>query len=425
MHVGTHEMWLNNRFECYVVFKGYSGAARHATTFSTTSIFYDNSDVRKASSFRHVVSTISLRARRRELDIPKFKIRLYNGEGARGYEFPTSNTLGTMVFKSGITSNTNVDVIIQHKDGPPQRVNKLHPSYMARRITMLAYYIYQLHFCLQQYDLLFRGDKLFQQYVVGVFYAVEQNRLDFLRKKQNDIRVDYLSGLMMLFLEENAMVTKKMGNPQFFITFTCNVNWPEIKRFMAQYPELTASDRADVVCRVFEQKIQSFVTFLKEERIFGNVTGAELPDPRIDPDGYNIVSETMMHGPYGAANMKASCMKGDNYVVPYNRDLLLALRAHINVEYCGWSMLIKYLFKYISKGIDIIFARVFRPMGESSTEAAPSREMVDEIQNYVEGHFICAHEAYWRIFKFDIHHRELAVQMLETQFHSLTREARS
>ncbi|GKA50236.1 hypothetical protein Tco_0743309, partial [Tanacetum coccineum] len=53
----------------------------------------------------------------RELDIPEFKIRLYNGEGARGYEFTTSNTLGTMVFKSGITSNTVFDVIIQHKDG--------------------------------------------------------------------------------------------------------------------------------------------------------------------------------------------------------------------------------------------------------------------------------------------------------------------
>ncbi|GJU21621.1 DNA helicase [Tanacetum coccineum] len=38
--------------------------------------------------------------------------------------------------------------------------------------------------------------------------------------------------------------------------------------------------------------------------------------------------------------------------------------------------------------------------------------MVDEIQNYVEGCFICAHEAYWRIFKFDIHHREPAVQIL-------------
>ncbi|GKB15274.1 DNA helicase, partial [Tanacetum coccineum] len=114
---------------------------------------------------------------------------------------------------------------------------------------------------------------------------------------------------------------------------------------MAQYPELTASDRADVVCWVFEQKIQSFVTFLKEERIFGNVTGvefqkqglphchtllwvdseskiksaedvdqyilAELPDLRVDPDGYNIVSEIMMHGPCGGANLKASCKKGD------------------------------------------------------------------------------------------------------------------
>ncbi|GJZ68567.1 hypothetical protein Tco_0631807 [Tanacetum coccineum] len=211
---------------------------------------------------------------------------------------------------------------------------------------------------------------------------------------------------------------------------------------MAQYLELTASDRVDAVCRVYEQKIQSFVTFLKEERIFGNVTGdseskiksaedvdqyisAELPDSRIDPDGYNIVSEMMMHGPCAAANMKASCMKGDkcgksfpkkfnsktffddndhvhyqkrdtsitttrnqfkldnSYVIPYNRDLLLAFRAHINIEYCGWSMLIKYLFKYLSKGTDRIFAWVSRPIGESSTKAAPSREMVDEIQNYI------------------------------------------
>ncbi|GJQ89639.1 DNA helicase [Tanacetum coccineum] len=203
----------------------------------------------------------------RELDIPEFKIRFYNDQGARGYVFTTSNTLGAMVFKSGITSNTVFDVIIQHKDGPPQRVNKFHPSYMslqfpllfiygqsgyhtdlklrsadgrgrARRITMLAYYRYQLHFCLQQYGLLFRDGRLFQQYVVDAL-----------------------------------AICRRLGNPQFFITFTCNVNWPEIKRFMAQYPELTDSDRTDVMCWIFEQKIQSFVTFLKDERIFGNVIG--------------------------------------------------------------------------------------------------------------------------------------------------------
>nr|GEW97758.1 DNA helicase [Tanacetum cinerariifolium] len=264
-------------------------------------------------------------------------------------------------------------------------------------------------------------------------------------------------------------ICRKLGNPQFFITFTCNVNWTEIKRFMSEYPHLTASDRADVVCRVFEKNIQALIALLKEERIFREVTGVEfqkrglphghtllwvdsasririaedvdwfisveLPAPRIDPEGYNVVLEMTMHGPCGAVSLKAPCMKGDkcskkfpekfnqktffdenghvhyrrrdtsvpttrnefqldnSYVVPYNRDLLLAFRAHINVEYCGWSILIKYMFKYISKGTDRVFARVARPVVESSTATTPSRHVIDEIQNCVEGHFICAHEA--------------------------------
>nr|GEV67757.1 reverse transcriptase domain-containing protein [Tanacetum cinerariifolium] len=37
---------------------------------------------------------------------------------------------------------------------------------------------------------------------------------------------------------------------------------------------------------------------------------------------------------------------------------------------------------------------------------------LDKIQNYVKGRFICAHEAYSRILKFDIHHSEPVVQIL-------------
>ncbi|GKC09632.1 DNA helicase, partial [Tanacetum coccineum] len=47
-------------------------------------------------------------------------------------------------------------------------------------------------------------------------------------------------------------ICRKLGNPQYFITFTCNVNWPEIKRYMEEFPQLTAADRPDIVCRVFE-----------------------------------------------------------------------------------------------------------------------------------------------------------------------------
>ncbi|GKD14854.1 DNA helicase, partial [Tanacetum coccineum] len=68
-------------------------------------------------------------------------------------------------------------------------------------------------------------------------------------------------------------ICRSLGNPQFFITFTCNVNWPEIKRYMEQYPEPTPIDRADIVCRVFEQKVKDFVKFLLEVKTFGYVTG--------------------------------------------------------------------------------------------------------------------------------------------------------
>nr|GEV41665.1 DNA helicase [Tanacetum cinerariifolium] len=158
----------------------------------------------------------------------------------------------------------------------------------------------------------------------------------------------------------------------------------EIKRFMTQYPELTAFDRADVVAlysRVSDAGIDTlphfalgrFKKYNKSAEDVDQYISAELPNLRVDPDGYNIVFETMMHGPCGAANLNTSCMKGD------------------------------------------------KSMGESSTEVSPSREMMDEILNHVDVRFICAHEAYWRILKFDIHHREPAVQILAVHLQDMQR----
>lgn len=127
--------------------------------------------------------------------------------------------------------------------------------------------------------------------------------MDFYRTHQNDIRGDFLSGLydavsrgdrdgsdvgsriilpssftggpryMYSHYLDALAICRVLGNPQFFITFTCNVNWPEIQRYMADFPHLTPADRADMVCRVFEQKIKAFIKFLKQKQPFGFVTG--------------------------------------------------------------------------------------------------------------------------------------------------------
>ncbi|GJT92566.1 hypothetical protein Tco_1081411 [Tanacetum coccineum] len=68
------------------------------------------------------------RDRCQEIDIPEFKIRLYNGNGACGYELLASNTLGEIVFDSGLTGSTEFDVIIEHIGRLPKRINKLHRS---------------------------------------------------------------------------------------------------------------------------------------------------------------------------------------------------------------------------------------------------------------------------------------------------------
>ncbi|GJZ82459.1 putative reverse transcriptase domain-containing protein [Tanacetum coccineum] len=164
----------------------------------------------------------------REMDIPEFKIRLYSGEGAR------------------VRSDFQ-----RRKDFPA---------------------------------------------ICGWCFLFCRTKLARLHKKnQNDIRSDYLSGLydaisrgerdgyevggriilptIHVCLLSRLAICRNLGNPQFFITFTCNVNWPEIRRYMAQYPQLMTSDRAYIVCRVFEQKIHAVVTFLKKEQTFGNVTG--------------------------------------------------------------------------------------------------------------------------------------------------------
>jgi len=68
--------------------------------------------------------------------------------------------------------------------------------------------------------------------------------------------------------QDAIAICKKFGYPDLFITITCNVNWSEIKEFVLP-KGLSASDRPDIVCRVFKMKLDEMMTDFKKKDFFG------------------------------------------------------------------------------------------------------------------------------------------------------------
>ncbi|XP_062106743.1 uncharacterized protein LOC133818070 [Humulus lupulus] len=254
---------------------------------------------------------------------------------------------------------------------------------------------------------------------------------------------------------QDAMAICKWARyPDLFLTFTCNPKWPEINDMIHLIGQKDDNNRVDIICRVFEIKLFQLMHDLKKEQSFGkiiasdhidNIISAEIPDLNVDPDCYNAVNKFMIHGPCGKLNSNSPCMMQDRctkhfpkkfndqttigtdgfpvykrrntgihvekkgvlldnrYVVPYHRNLIVKFDAHINVEVCNCSRSVKYLFKYGHKGSDRTTATM---------ESIDTAKEIDEIKTYFDCRYISAIEACWRIFQFDIHYRQPAVERL-------------
>ncbi|KAL3627397.1 hypothetical protein CASFOL_028760 [Castilleja foliolosa] len=478
-----------------------------------------------------------------------FSVRLYNNLGDRRYEPPAVGTLGGIVYADDPNA-CNYDIVVHNKGGTPHRVSKLHSSYIPlqypllfpfaepgwspslklhsvsegrrHKLTVNMYYSFQIHDRHNVYSLLLRGGRLFQQYLVDAYTCIEQGRLDFVNANQNLFRSEFVAGLydalargdnnahdigkrvflpssftggpryMYKHYQDALAICRVHGNPQYFITFTCNVKWPEISRHLEKIGGTLAQNRPDIISRVFHIKVQQFLRFMRASKTFGQIIAdlytiefqkrglphchtliwvtpayrvsdavdvdkyisAEIPDPSTEPVLHKIVTDYMIHGPCGLARPMSPCMRDskcsksfpkmfecntrfdkdgyvhyrrrdsphraskngillDNrYVVPYNRDLCSHFNAHINVEHCGWNMMIKYLFKYISKGADRVRFCISRSQDASAVHPDCATPAVNEVQNFVDGRYICPHEASWRILNFPIHERTPAVEIL-------------
>jgi hypothetical protein len=177
------------------------------------------------------------------------------------------------------------------------------------------------------------------------------------------------------------------------------------------------------------------------------VISAEIPDVA-GPGGqllHDVITKSMMHRPCGNYNPDSPCMRdghckshfpkafsettilqhdsypiyrrradgprftmhrpgtssvevGNEWVVPYNPYLCWKYRSHINVEACQSLRSVKYIHKYMHKGPD-------RATVEFDTGP-------NEIQQYVNGRYIGASEAAWRLFKNEVHEHYPSVKAL-------------
>ena len=320
---------------------------------------------------------------------------------------------------------------------------------------------------------------------------------------------------------QDAMsIVRKFGKPDLFVTFTCNPQWEEVKanllpgkyfgqnlnseKLLNEYWNFliwgqTYVDRPDLVARVFNLKLKRLLFDISHNHIFGipialvyviefqkrglphahiliilrhedkirtaedidRLISAEIPDKNLNPQLFEIVSKSMVHGPCGIQNPKASCMEegkcvkefpkpfraetlanGDGYphyrrrddgkaifvnghrldnrfIVPYNPLLTKKYQAHINVEICATVKSVKYLYKYIYKGksknfLKSIWLRVHKTLKivfflskghdcanmELMLNNQQGRLNLDEIKSFLNARYVSAPEACWRLFEF-------------------------
>nr|XP_047141161.1 uncharacterized protein LOC124816154 [Hydra vulgaris] len=309
------------------------------------------------------------------------------------------------------------------------------------------------------------------QYAVDAYVKIEGQRLAFIRNNQNKLRSEQYDAL-----HEHI---NNIANDHLFITFTCNPKLREITENL--YPGQNANDRPDLVTRVFKLKLNNLLNDIFKHGVLGkvvtlvqviefqkrglphahillhlanddkletsqdidNLICAEIPDPIVNCELYDIIKTCMIHGLCGILNPNSPCMKdgvcskkypkdfnaktvavhngypryrrrdnglvinikGNNvdnrWVVPYNPWLSKKYQAHINVEACMSVKAVKYLYKYIYKGHDCANVLINEQVNH------------DEINTFLDCRYVSAPEALWRIFEYPISHMSHSIIRLK------------
>jgi hypothetical protein len=269
--------------------------------------------------------------------VEKVSIRLIaptKGDGPQ-FSLPSTHELAALVVGDFSPEASCRDIVIHDHADQLQQISFLHPAFMSlqypllfpyaergfqldipyrnsgRRsrvtMTMQDYYCYLCHYRLGQPNPYLCCALLSSQAVVDARACIDENRLWYILKHQDDFRSESLQGITDSVGEGNcdgAGVGKKSilpsshtggkryfvenfqdglaicrvyGAPTIFETFTCNPKWPEITEALLLEPGQRPHDRADLIVRVYKMKLDEHLADIKSGVIYGESVAGTIP----------------------------------------------------------------------------------------------------------------------------------------------------
>jgi hypothetical protein len=245
------------------------------------------------------------------------------------YNLPTSGEISGIIVGDFSAKKYKFDVLVYDKDHGLHQVSPLHPSYMAlqypllfpygergfhlgikynnydgigrKYVTMQEFFRYRMHYRLNEPNPFTCYGRLSDQIDVDVFSTIEANRLQFFIDHQPELRAESVDGIvdaidrgvtdgdsvgkrmilpasftggrtyMVMNYQDAMAICRVYGSPDLFVTYTCNSKWQEIAEAIRFEPDQQPSDRADIIVRVFNMKVNEFITDIREGRTFGKV----------------------------------------------------------------------------------------------------------------------------------------------------------
>lgn len=246
------------------------------------------------------------------------------------YNKPVAEEVAALIVGDFGQCDRQRDIVVDHKRDGLQRISELHPSYMAmqypllfpygedgfhenipfimnigkrktarKHITMREFYSYTIQQRTTMIPALLYGGRLFQQYLVDAYTAIEEQRLIWIRYNQRQLRAELYKNVcdaivrgdtrsdwvgkrivlpstftgspryMMQNYQDAMAICRSMGNPDLFITFTANPKWPEVQYMIQKIEGQNTEDRPDVITRIFKLKLDMMMKDLIGGTFFG------------------------------------------------------------------------------------------------------------------------------------------------------------